>query len=203
MAVREPMLQQTGELTWEIVRLFPYQGEWSEDEYLALDTNQLIEFSDGHLEFLPMPTQSHQFIVFYLQRMLWAFVTDRRLGVVLGAPLRVRIRPRKYREPDVLFMAAVHDSWRGEQYWRGADLVMEVVSPDDPDRDYKKKRKDYAKVGIAEYWIVDPLQQLITVLTLQGEAYVEHGVFTPGRQATSVLLEGFAVEVTEVFAAAK
>ena len=203
MAVREPMLQQTGELTWEIARLFPYQGEWSEDEYLALDTNQLIEFSDGHLEFLPMPTQSHQFIVFYLQRMLWAFVTDRRLGVVLGAPLRVRIRPRKYREPDVLFMAAVHDSWRGEQYWRGADLVMEVVSPDDPDRDYKKKRKDYAKVGIAEYWIVDPLQQLITVLTLQGEAYVEHGVFTPGGQATSVLLEGFAVEVTEVFAAAK
>ena len=203
MAVREPVLRQTGELTWEIARLFPYQGEWTEDEYLALDTNQLIEFSDGHLEFLPMPTQSHQFIVFYLQRMLWAFVTDRRLGVVLGAPLRVRIRPRKYREPDVLFMAAAHDSWRGEQYWRGADLVMEVVSPDDPDRDYKKKRKDYAKVGIAEYWIVDPLQQLITVLTLQGEAYVEHGVFTPGGQATSVLLEGFAVEVTEVFAAAK
>src|SRR5437762_14307950 len=104
MAIREPIRKRTGKPTWEIVRLFPHQGDWTEAEYLALDTNQLIEFTDGHLEFLPMPTQSHQFIVFYLQRMLWAFVTERKLGVVLGAPLRVYIRPRKYREPDVLFM---------------------------------------------------------------------------------------------------
>jgi Uma2 family endonuclease len=200
MAIPEAVIKQKAEPTWEIAQLFPYQGDWTEAEYLALDTNHLIEFSDGRLEF---PTQSHQFIVFYLQRLLWAFVTERQLGVVLGAPMRVRIRPKKYREPDVLFMAAHHNALRGEQYWRGADLVMEVVSPDDPDRDYVKKRRDYAHIGIAEYWIVDPTLQVITVLVLTGKQYTVLGEFQPGMQATSKLLDGFALDVAAVFAAAQ
>jgi Uma2 family endonuclease len=203
MAVMQKPATRRGEPTWEIAQLFPNQGDWSEEEYLALDTNHLIEFTDGRLEFLPMPTQSHQFFVLFLYRTLWAFVTERKLGVVLAAPLRVRIRPRKYREPDILFVAARHDALRGEQYWRGADLVMEVVSPDDPGRDYVKKRQDYAQIGIAEYWIVDPVRQLITVLMLTGKEYTLFGEFTPGMRATSKLLNGFAVDVTEVFAAAQ
>jgi Uma2 family endonuclease len=197
------MMKADTEPTWEIARLFPNQGDWTEGEYLALDTNHLIEFADGHLEFLPMPTQSHQFIVLFLYRALWAFVREHTLGVVLGAPMRVRIRPRKYREPDILFMATEHHHLRGEQYWLGTDLVMEVVSPDDPERDYVQKRADYAEVGIAEYWIVDPARRLITVLTLVGEVYEPVGEFTPGMQATSQLLQGFAVDVAEVFAAAQ
>src|SRR5262249_41063625 len=47
-------------------RDFPRQGTWSEEEYLKLDTNRLIELSDGHLEVLTMPTTSHQMIVAYL-----------------------------------------------------------------------------------------------------------------------------------------
>ena len=42
-----------------------------------------------------------------------------------------------------------------------------------------------------EYWIVDPATEQIIVLHLEGTAYVEHGMFTRGTQATSVLLEGF------------
>ena len=51
---------------WEIALLFPPQGEWSETEYLALDTNHLVEFSDGCIEVLPMATIFHQRIVEYL-----------------------------------------------------------------------------------------------------------------------------------------
>lgn len=58
-----------GEPTWEIARLFPYQGEWSEEEYLALDTNHLIEFDHGSLEFLPMPDIGHQRVVAFLYRL--------------------------------------------------------------------------------------------------------------------------------------
>jgi Uma2 family endonuclease len=55
----------------------------------------------------------------------------------------------------------------------------------------------------AEYWIVDPRQEQITVLKLEGKRYVEHGVFKPGARATSVLLKGFGVAVADVFKAAK
>ena len=62
-----------------------------------------------------------------------------------------------------------------------------------------KKRADYPEGGILEYWIVDPRDDTITVLTLKGDAYVEHGVFPRGATATSALLEGFTVDVAAVF----
>ncbi|CBN54368.1 MULTISPECIES: Uma2 family endonuclease [Kamptonema] len=43
-------------------------------------------------------------------------------------------------------------------------LVVEVVSPRQENRDYRYKRSEYASRGILEYWIVDPMQQGVTVL---------------------------------------
>ena len=47
--------------------------------------------------------------------------------------------------------------------------------------------------------IVDPRSETITVLALQGAAYVEHGVFARGARADSVLLDGLTVDVGAVF----
>jgi Uma2 family endonuclease len=183
--------------------LFPNQGHWTETEYLALHTNRLIELSDGCLEVLPMPTPFHQFIVQFLYELLHAHVrTSRIAGYVFVAPLRVRLWPDKIREPDVVFVAPnrIHSVHEPPD---GADLAMEVVSgtADDRKRDLETKRQEYAKAKIAEYWIVDPQAQRITVLTLEGETYRVHGEFGPGAQATSVLLAGFAVDVAAAFAA--
>ena len=90
------------------------------------------------------------------------------------------------------------DRRRQDRYWLGADLVVEVVCPDDPDRDLVEKRADYAGAGIAEYWIADPRHDTITVLTLGGDAYVEHGTFVRGEAATSPSLKGFVVDVAAV-----
>ncbi|HJZ50102.1 MAG TPA: Uma2 family endonuclease [Roseiflexaceae bacterium] len=61
------------------------------------------------------------------------------------------------------------------------------------------KRADYAEVGIPEYWMVNPLDETITVLRLQDRQYIEHGVFGRGSVATSVLLLGLEVNVNAVF----
>ena len=80
---------------------------------------------------------------------------------------------------------------------------MEVVSgsAEDRKRDWKTKVREYAAAGVAEYWIVDPHKKVIRVLSLRGKSYRRHGDFKPGDQATSVLLQGFAVAVDAVFAA--
>jgi len=189
---------ETSEPTWEIAHLFPAQGTWSEEEYLAWNTNRLVEFSHGRVEVLPMPTQSHQLIVLGLYRALQAFVEACRLGMVLVAPLRVRLWPGKYREPDVVFMLAEHDSRRHEQFWEAPDLVMEVVSEENRYLDLEVKRREYAQAGIPEYWIVDPVQGRITILRLEGTRYTIHGEFERGTRATSALLAGFAVDVMAV-----
>lgn len=77
--------------------------------------------------------------------------------------------------------------------------MVEIVSPDDPARDTVEKVADYAEAGIPEYWIVNPLDETITVLVLDGPAYAQHGVFQRGERAASLLLAGFSVAVDEVF----
>jgi Uma2 family endonuclease len=193
---------KAAEPAWEIVELFPAKGEWGEAEYLALPGNRLIELSEGSIELLPMPTIFHQMIVAYLYEALKGFVGPRSLGWVLFAALPVRLWKEKFREPDVLFMASEHKDRLRTQYWEGADLVMEVVSESDPKRDTETKRQEYARAGIPEYWIVDPLSRQIIVLTLEGDEYAVHGQFGVGQQATSKLLAGFEVNVEQVFAAA-
>jgi Uma2 family endonuclease len=189
------------EPTWEIAYLFPLQGAWSEEEYLALDTNRLVELSNGFLEFPPMPTTPHQLLVVHLYGLLLAFTSSRDLGLVLLASLPVRLWRRKIREPDIVFMLKEHADRVGVAFWNGADLVMEVVSgsAEDRRRDLVTKREEYARAGIAEYWIVDPREECITVLRLAGKRYRVHGEFLKGAVATSHLLPGFAVDVSEAF----
>ena len=179
---------------------FPAQVEWSEAEYLSLQTNKLVEYKDGRIEVLPVTTLKHQRIALLLYRLLFAYIEERDGGEVLVAPLRVYLRPRLYREPDVIFLSTERAA-ATDRYPHGADLVMEVVSPDNPEHDYERKRQEYAEAGIPEYWIVDPQREAITVLSLAGRRYAAHGEFALDERATSVLLNGFAVEVSDVFAA--
>ncbi len=192
-----------GTPTWEISRLFPEQGGWSEAEYLGLFTRQLIEFTDGVLEFLAMPTRTHQHLVQWFFLKLHGFVASRRLGEVHFAPLRIKMRPAKYREPDVVYLsmdrlAPLKDM---KEPPLGADLVVEVMSEGEENRqrDLDTKRLDYAEAGIPEYWIVDPEARTVTVLALEGREYFPRGVFGEGEVAESQLLPGFSVNVTEWF----
>lgn len=182
---------------WEVALLFPAQGAWTAGEYLALNTNHLVEFSHGQLEVLPMPTRIHQLIVGYLYLLFRTFAKQ-EAGIVVLAPFRLRLWEGKYREPDLLFLADKNDPRNQEAFWLGADLVIEVVSPDDPSRDLVDKRREYAQAGIPEYWIVNPQTDSITVLQLRHDCYVEHGRFTRGDTATSATLADIKVDVAAV-----
>ena len=176
------------------------QGMWSVEQYLALtaQTNRLLEYTDGVIEVLPMPTDKHQSISLFLLLCFLAFVRPRG-GVAFYAPLRLEIRPGKFREPDLLILMRSDDPRRQNDYWRGADLVLEIVSPDNPARDLEEKPRDYAEAGIPEYWIVNPLDETVTVLTLTDGSYAEYGVFRRGDEARSKLLDGFTVRVDAIF----
>ena len=187
----------------EVSRL-PPQGAWSEADYLRLTDhcNRLIEFTDGCVQELPMPTFTHQAVLLALYHLFHDYLTPRG-GVAIVAALRLRVREGKFREPDLLLLRDRSDPRCQDRYWLGADLVAEVVSPDDPDRDRVEKRGDYAEAGLPEYWIADPADETITVLGLEGGAYVELGVHGRGNAARSRLLDGFTAEVTAVFDAPK
>src|SRR4051812_41893077 len=126
-AARNTRPRTDAEPTWDVAYLFPPQGQWTEDEYFALETNHLVELSNGRLDVLIMPTTWHQLLILFLYKRLDTFVVARDLGTVAVAALPVRLWTGKIREPDVLFMHKKHERRIKEQFWEGADLVMEVV----------------------------------------------------------------------------
>jgi Uma2 family endonuclease len=191
---------QLGEPPWDVALLYPLQGSWTERDYLELGTNRLVEFSDGCIEVLPMPTKLHQRIVRLLFLVLQEYVSARGLGEVFFAPLPVRLWPGKFREPDVLFVRPGRADYGGQP--EGADLVMEVVSEGEENRrrDFETKPHEYARARVPECWIVDPENQRVTVLVLEDSTYRQHGVFGPGEAATSATLPGLAVSVADLFA---
>jgi Uma2 family endonuclease len=199
-----PPQSKRGDWTWEVLSMFPRQGEWTESEFLAQDFRRLVEYVDGVLEFLPMTTFDHQDLVDYLFQCPKQFIGQKIPREVYCSPIHVRTVEGHIREPDVAYIRAARIPNRKKPS-EGADLVMEIVSESssDRDRDYVKKREEYASAEIPEYWIVDPALEVITVLALDKNEYRVHGEFKPGDLATSVLLPGFQVEVSEVFTAGK
>ena len=147
----------------------------------------------------PHPTRSHQIAVEELYIRLHAFVQERELGEVHIAPLPVRLRPGKIREPDIFFIAKGHANRIGEKTCGVPDLVMEIISPGTQEIDRGEKFFEYAQARVTEYWLVDPDKGRIDAYTLKGNAYELMERYKPGETACSELLSGFEVLVDEVF----
>lgn len=186
-----------------------WQRDWTEEEFLRLDQSQephFFEYKDGQIDFPGWPTLKHQRVLMRLRDPFSEYLRPAKSGEVVFGVCPIRLWPGRWACPDL--------SWHlGErlrfavpnEYFDGASGVAEVLEnvPGWRELDTIRKRHDYAKAGIPEYWIVDPERQRITVLTLDGDSYRVHGEFPPGQHATSVLLPGFQVDVSAVFAVAE
>ncbi|HQX48782.1 MAG TPA: Uma2 family endonuclease [Planctomycetaceae bacterium] len=196
MSVTSPTIPSSnGEPAWEAAYMLPLQGSWSEEDFLKFHTNRMAELVDGRLEILPMPTLKHQRI---LRWLLGMFEGAAPVGsITLFAPLPTRLFPGTIREPDLLYIAPENAPGPDVDYPTHIDLALEIVSPgkDARQRDYEDKRADYARAGISEYWIVDPLENQVTVLVLQDSIYIDHGVFRIGDVASGLLLPALSIDV--------
>ena len=81
-------------------------------------------------------------------------------------------------------------------------LVVEVVSPQQENRDYRHKRTEYAGRRIPEYWIVDPIAQKVTVLAWVDGLY-EQQVFEGNRPITSSQISNLDLTASVVLAAGR
>jgi Uma2 family endonuclease len=100
------------------------------------------------------------------------------------------------RNPDLgVVLRGAPKDWRGR---RLPALAAEVVSRGSAKRDYEVKREEYLAYGLLEYWIVDPLKLIVTVLTRRGDAWNE-AVYREQQVVVSLVLPGFATTVAELW----
>ena len=77
------------------------------------------------------------------------------------------------------------------------DLVFEVVSRGSEERDYILKRGEYFELGVAEYVIVDPFRQVVTVLSRGEHDYLAREL-GEGDVYTSDQLPGFEFRIANL-----
>ena len=175
-----------------------YRLSWS--DWLEMPEHQgFCEIIGGELFMSPAPSITHPVAVRNIFRLLDRHVADHNLGETLFAPTGVRLSDEDVVEPDVLVILDAHRERLGELALMGApDLVVEVLSPCTARRDLIAKRALYEAHSVQEYWIVDPIARRIEVLVLDGEVFVQAGLYAAGDSFESTLLSGLEIAVDAV-----
>jgi Uma2 family endonuclease len=163
------------------------------------------ELMDGELCMVPAPTTTHQRISRNIEFLLVQYARATGCGEVLNAPVDVVLGESSRRDvvqPDIVFIATARASIVTKTEIVGApDLVIEILSAGTEDRDRGYKKTLYERVGVREYWIVDPDRQSVDVFRTEAAGFaapVRHG-FTDEIACSAV--PGLRVSLRDVFVA--
>lgn len=165
------------------------------------ETNLPVELWDGEIFAYPTPFVSHQEIVGHLSRNLYYWVKAREFGIVATLPLDMVLTPRIVTQPDVMYIAKQRRHIIKDAIHGPVDMAVEVISTGSRRRDRIDKKDLYEQHGIKEYWVIDPEAQTVEVFFLDGQQYQLIARSRPGNKACSKLLEGFGIDVKEMFTA--
>ena len=178
----------------------PVTTKFTYEDYLKTSDDERYELLDGELIIMPAPSIAHQHVAMKLGTRLDTFAEEGNLGVVYSAPTDVVLSETDVVQPDLLFISLERAHRITPANIQGApDLIVEIRSDSSAERDETLKRQLYAEYGVEEYWLVDPEAMTITVLLLGDGGYAEAATYTVGQTLTSPTLEGFSVNLDEIF----
>ncbi len=161
-------------------------------EYLSHDdgTNTRYELVDGVLVEMSLGTGKHGGVIRRISKRIERISEDEGTGWIavqglVGIETDVPGQTDHVRIPDITVMSEAQ--WDAMEQRPGSAtifrdepapiIVVEVLSPSTQSTDLKEKRAEYARRGISEYWIINPISRDITVLKLENGAYGSVGVF--------------------------
>lgn len=126
----------------------------------------------GELYVTAAPSRRHQRTSHRLQVELHRLLDEPGHGQVYAAPFGVEFpETGEGAQPDLLFVSRERLHIVGEDWIRGApDLVIEIASPSTARRDRTVKLDFYRRLGVAEYWVVDPEAEQVEVWPLASGA---------------------------------
>ena len=171
------------------------------EDYRTTPEDKRYELLDGDLLMTPAPNLKHQRVQLELAMQLGRFIKERALGEFFFAPCDVVLSNHDVVQPDLLFVSRerAHLLSGGDNVRGAPDLVVEVLSPTTADRDRGYKHALYAKHGVREYWLVDPVDETIVIHRLHHGALVVAHTFGRGQTLRSPLLAGFELALDAVF----
>jgi Uma2 family endonuclease len=185
---------------------WPAQGDWAYEDYLRLpEDGNRYEVIRGFLYVTAAPYPLHQYVCSRLSLLVGRFIDERQLGILLSAPLDVRLPQRigDPVQPDLVFLQTGNQPrWETDRSFDGVpDLAMEVLSRSTAHRDRKIKKDAYREAGVREYWLVDPWMRTVEIYILSEDRrrYDELCRGGEGDTVRSAALPGLEAHVGDLF----
>lgn len=151
-------------------------GCYTIDDIYALPDGQRAELIDGELYMMAAPGMIHQRLVMEVSFRIRDYI-GRSKGdcEVFPAPFAVFLNAddKIYLEPDISVICD-KDKLTDEGCKGAPDWIIEIVSPSSRPMDYNKKLFKYRTAGVREYWIVDPMKQLIMVYNFEQDTFEQY-----------------------------
>lgn len=170
------------------------------EDYRATPEGSRYQLIEGDLIMAPAPNMFHQSIAGRVYRLLADFVERRSLGQVYFAPCDVFLSEHDVVQSDVLFVANANLGILQEDGVHGApDLVIEVLSPATAQLDKKSKRRIYARAGVKELWLVDPLLLQVQLYDFARDPAKPVRLVEEEETIATPLLPGLTISVAEIF----
>jgi len=174
-------------LTYEEFRQLPGDGK-------------RYELIHGYVHFLPTPSTRHQMILGNVAASLGNYVDDARLGMVLFAPLDVRLDADTALQPDLMFISQRRAEIIQENFIAGApDLAVEILLSNTAAHDRATKLPLYGEAGVPEVWLIDSQGKTVEVLRLQGKKYLLDAILAGDQALISDFFPGWQLRLYDLF----
>jgi Uma2 family endonuclease len=162
---------------------------WTYEDYYKLEDEQRYEIIDGNLLMAPAPETGHQSWVGELYFILHNHLKARSLGKVFVSPVDVVLDSNNTVQPDLVVILSPNLGIIQHRAIFGTpDLLVELVSSSSVRRDRYDKKDLYARFGVKEYWIGDPANRALEILTLKAGQYELYCSAAEKGQLTSLVL---------------
>lgn len=122
------------------------------------------EIIDGEHYVTPSPATRHQRISRNLLHLIQTYLDTHPIGELFAAPFDALLSDFDIVVPDLLYLSNERAQFLTSKNLQGPpDLVIEILSPSTRSRDRQLKHDLYERVGVQEYWVVDPEQDRVEI----------------------------------------
>jgi Uma2 family endonuclease len=184
----------------------PPQGQWTREDWETLlpEDGNRYKIIDGVLYVTTAPGSFHQRIIYSLVRYLGIPAEEQGLAYAFFALIGVFMPGCKPVQPDFLIVRTENASIIRDRRIHGVpDLIVEVLSPHNPQNDTRIKWHSYARAGLPEYAIIDPAARTLRHYWLAAPgSYAAPQVVDETGSASFDCLPGLALDVARLFAGA-
>jgi len=169
-------------------------------DYEALPEGSPYQLIEGELVMSPAPAPDHQRTSIRLSTKLFNLLSKNKKGEVLYSPVDVYLDEENAYQPDIV---VILKDGKAEVTERGVegppDIVIEILSPSTAYYDLTEKKEVYERVGVREYWIVDPKRKAIEVYKNTEKGFELYSKAKGTGKVKSFVLPEFEVDLKEVF----